>query len=130
MSIFFLVITTLLFSPGARYIDVAAPEKTDPWQNLINAIGKVECNYDTTAVNQKEQAYGFFQVRQVRLDDYRKRTGIHYSLADMLDYSKAKRVFMFYAWQYGPYDYEGIAKRWNGSGPMTEIYWQKVKRYL
>lgn len=130
MTIFFLVITTLLSAPVYRVIDVPAPVKTDPWARLINAIGKVECDYDTAAVNQSEGAWGFFQIRQVRLDDYRKKTGICFSLEDMLDYHKAKSVFMYYARIAGPYDFEGIAKRWNGSGPMTEIYWQKVKRHL
>lgn len=85
---------------------------------------------DTLAVNKIEQAYGYFQIRQVRLDDYYERTGIKYTLGDMLNYQKAERVFLHYAIEIGYRDPGKIARDWNGSGPKTWEYWKKVKNYL
>lgn len=130
MTFLFIVITLLLYAPGPVTLMIPADKAIKPFAGLIRAIGKVECSYDTLAVNHTEDAWGYFQIRQIRLEDYKKQTGIFYSRADMLDYYKAEKVFMFYAMQMGPYNLELIAKRWNGSGPKTEEYWKKVQRCL
>jgi hypothetical protein len=130
MTFLLLTLTTLLFAPGSGVATLLREKGINPWKPLIYAIGKEECKHDTAAINHTEQAYGFFQVRPIRLEDYRKRTGIHYTTRDMLDYKKAERVFMYYAAQIGPYDFETIARQWNGSGPMTIAYWNRVKKYL
>jgi hypothetical protein len=62
--------------------------------------------------------------------DYNIRTGSSYELADMFDYEISKEVFLYYASRTGPYNFEQIAKNWNGSGPGTIIYWERVKSYL
>jgi hypothetical protein len=48
----------------------------------------------------------------------------------MYNYETAEKVFLYYASQIGPYDFEKIAVNWNGSGSMTVNYWRKVKEYL
>ena len=73
-------------------------------------------------------AYGIAQIRDIRIRDYNERTGKGYTLEDCLDSAISREVFMYYAEKIG--DYEKAAKKWNGSGYMTEIYWEKVKKEL
>ena len=48
----------------------------------------------------------------------------------MFDYDISEKVFLYYATEIGPYDFEKIAKKWNGSGKMTLEYWAQVKKFL
>ena len=108
---------------------LSAPPQPEPiielYSDLISAVYYVESRCDSMAYNPKENAVGGLQIRQIRLDDYNKRTSKNYSLQEMYEFTKAKEVFLYYARKYE--DPETIAKKWNGSGPMTAIYWKKVK---
>ena len=127
----------LLFSFSIR---LSAPDResliifralpVEPYKRIIQAIGKVETNFDTLAYNPAEKATGYFQIRPVRLEDYNKRTGSNYKMKDMFDYKISEKVFLYYAIQIGPYDYEKIAKKWNGSGSRNIYYWKRIKEYL
>jgi len=108
------------------YIKQASPIK--PYQSMIYAIGKVECNFDTLAYNPKEQACGYFQIRPIRVKDYNERTGSNYTLEDMFDYYKAEKVFLYFAMLLQ--DPDLIIRKWNGSGPMTYEYLKNVKKYM
>lgn len=123
-----LLITVNLLAPGDERPILIAPVLTHPYAKIITAIGTVESNRDNAAFNKKEGAAGQFQIRAIRLKDFNHRTGIKYRLKDMYDYNKAITVFMYYASNYSPDDYEGIAKEWNKS--RTDRYWNKVKAEL
>lgn len=131
---FFIII--LLFSefrlaaPDRKTLVVTDFAPVEPFRELVYAVGMVEGMCDTLAYNELEGAAGFFQIRQIRLDDYNKRTGSNYSLDDMFNYKKAERVFLYYASRIGPFNFEKIAKNWNGSGARTIEYWERVKEYL
>lgn len=101
-----------------------------PFEPLMNAVAMVETMGNTLAFNELENAAGIFQIRQVRVDDYNRRTGSHYTLPDMFDYEISEKVFLYFAGLKGPYSFERIAKAWNGSGPQTEFYWQRIKSLL
>jgi hypothetical protein len=94
---------------------------------LIKAIVYVESRGDTFAYNPEEGATGAFQVRQIRVDDYNKRTGSNYSLEDFYDYDLSRDMFLYYA---EGKSFERAAKSWNGSGKLTIIYWNKVNQHL
>ena len=126
--ILFLLITINLLAPGDERPILIAPVLTHPYAKIITAIGTVESNRDNAAFNKKEGAAGYFQVRAIRLKDFNHRTGMKYRLKDMHDYTKAVTVFMYYASDFAPDDYEGIAKDWNKS--RTDRYWNKVKAEL
>jgi hypothetical protein len=134
LLITFLLVSYKAFAPEFHWLPVPEPIKIDPYKSIKYAIGKVEVfangYMDTLAINQTEQAYGYFQIRQIRIDDYYTRTGIRYTLRDMLDYKKAERVFQYYAAQIGFKNPGEIARRWNGTGPQTWEYWKKVRNYL
>ena len=126
----FSVVSVNLFAPVSGGLVVEVTEPLNPFDKLIYAIGMVETKLDTLAYNPEEKATGFFQIRPIRLRDYNERTGSNYKLGDMYDYEKAEKVFLYYASQIGPYNFEKIAKNWNGSGRKTRIYWSKVRKLL
>jgi len=104
--------------------------KEEPFRKLISAIGMVETKFDTLAYNPEEEAVGYFQIRPIRVRDYNERTGSSYNSSDMYNYETSEKVFLYYASQIGPNNFEKIAKNWNGSGKKTIQYWKKVKKYL
>ena len=136
LMILLLLVSARVFAPsGVKVVYLGKLEGIDPYRNLKHAIGMVEASYDgetidSTMINEYEQAYGFFQIRQIRLDHYYQDTGVRYSLNDMLNYKKAEEVFMHFAEKIGADDPCKIARRWNGSGPMTWDYWKRVQKYL
>jgi hypothetical protein len=130
-------ILLLLFSVSLRAIAPSTVTFTlfesspvKPFAALMFAVGMVETMGNTLAFNELENAAGIFQIRQVRVDEYNRLTDSNYTLADMFDYETSEKVFLYFASLVGPYNLEKIAKEWNGSGPKTEFYWQRVKEYL
>lgn len=107
---------------------VEESQPINPYQSMIYAIGMVECSLDTLAYNPEENAVGYFQIRPIRLQDYNNRTGSNYTLQDMYDYHKAEKVFLYYAKLLK--DPDLIIRKWNGSGPKSYEYLNKVKKYM
>jgi hypothetical protein len=128
--VLFILITIRASSPGIDSIIVPTPPPYNPFLRLMYATGMVETKGNAEAYNLFENAVGIFQIRQVRVDEYNRRTGSNYKLADMFDYSVSEKVFLFFASDIGPYHFERIAKSWNGSGPKTEAYWKRIRGYL
>jgi hypothetical protein len=126
----FLSVTLKALAPSRESFIIFAPEPVNPYKRLIYAIGMVETKCDTLAYNPIEEAVGYFQIRPVRLEDYNKRTGSNYKKSDLYNYSISEKIFLYYAHLAGPYDFEKISRRWNGSGPKTYHYWNRVKKYL
>jgi len=117
-------------APESNTLNVIADAGIKPFAVLINAIAMVETMGNNLAYNELENAVGKLQIRQVRLDEYNRRTGNRLKLTDMFDPVNSERVFLYFASLAGPYHFERIAKRWNGSGPRTELYWERIKHHL
>ena len=126
----FISIAACAFAPDNNSVFIAVPVKINPYRSLIYATAMVETVGNPLAYNELENAVGIFQIRQVRVDEYNRRTGSKYTLPDMFNYSISEEVFLYFASKVGPYDFERIAKSWNGSGPKTESYWKRIKVYL
>jgi hypothetical protein len=118
------------FAPTSEALIIIDSPPVEPYKRLIYAIGMVETKFDTLAYNPVENAVGYFQIRPIRLLDYNIRTGNNYSREDLYDYKVSEKIFLYYASEIGPYDYERIARNWNGSGKNTYLYWKQVKKYL
>ncbi len=117
-------------APDTDYLTIFRTPAIQPYTPLMNAIGIYETMGNPLAFNEFENAAGIFQIRQVRVDDYNRRTGHNYTLLDMFDNEISEKVFLYFADRAGPYSYEKIAKAWNGSGPRTEFYWKQIKTLL
>jgi hypothetical protein len=118
------------FAPASNSMVIFTSQTYKPFRKLISAIGMVETKFDTLAYNPEEEAVGYFQIRPIRVRDYNERTGNTYKPSDMYNYYTSEKVFLYYASQTGPYNFEKIAKNWNGSGKKTIQYWKKVQKYL
>jgi hypothetical protein len=133
-KVLFVLVLLLLFSrtfaPTHTGVVIYSFPPVEPFKKLIYAVGMVEGMCDTSAFNIIEEAAGYFQIRPVRVEDYNIRTRSNYTLDDMFDYEIAEKVFLYYAGKLGPYKFEEIARKWNGSGHKTEDYWRRIKMYL
>jgi hypothetical protein len=127
---FLLMIAFRVFAPANEALMLVRTAPEEPFKPLIHAVGMVETQYDTLAYNPLEDAVGYFQIRPIRLEDYNTRTGNNYSMNDLFNYKISEKIFLYYATEIGPYDFERIAKTWNGSGTSTIQYWEQVKRFL
>jgi hypothetical protein len=125
-----LFLSPLAFAPSYNSLTIFSSQPVKPFDKLIYAIGMTETKLDTFSFNIVEKAVGYFQIRPVRVEDYNIRTGSNYKIYDMFNYEIAEKVFLYYAVQIGPYNFERIARNWNGSGPRTKHYWNRVKTYL
>ena len=127
---FLLALALKVFAPTRESLILVEPIPVEPYRTLIHAIGMVETQFDTLAYNPLEEAAGYFQIRPIRLEDYNNRTGCTYTKNDLFNYKISEKIFLYYATEIGPYDFERIAKTWNGSGESTILYWEQVKKFL
>ena len=130
LFIIFLLLSDRAAAPGLKVVFIFASDAIDPYGRLIEAVIQVESLGDTLAYNLTEEAFGAFQIRPIRLQDYNQRTGKNYKMEDCYNFHISKEIFLYYAKQIGYPDYETIARNWNGSGKTTLDYWEKVKSNL
>jgi hypothetical protein len=116
-----------LFAPGNRSAVIFEQEGINYYEPLMRAVTNVESMNGVYVWNQNENAVGWFQIRQIRVDHYNQLTKSTYKLTDFYDYDLSRDMFLYYA---RGKSYERAAKDWNGSGPMVVEYWKKVRRYL
>lgn len=128
--VFFLLAGLRVVAPEDNALLISESPCIRPFSDLLYATAMVETMGNTLAYNEFENAVGIYQIRQVRIDEYNRRTGRDYTLADMFDPELSAKVYLYFASQAGPYNLERIARAWNGSGPMTELYWKRIKEYL
>lgn len=131
MLIISILFSALLTAPPNNTVMIFEAENIRPYEPVMNATGKIESNFDPFAIGDKDLStwsYGIYQIRQSRLDDYFRQTGIRYSLTDMFDVEKSKKVFLFYASQYHYNDIESISRSWNG-GPRWREKKSTIKYY-
>jgi len=126
----FMFMSVSLLAPDAaadrKYIIV--DKEAESFRMLWEALKMVESSNNPYAINHTEQAYGVSQIRQIRLDDYYKRTGTRYTLEDCLHEDVSLEIFRYYYERFD--DWELAVRRWNGSGPKTFTYLGKIKQEL
>ena len=134
----FSLFSALLLAPVSRTGVIFASEVYNPYERIWQAVIQVESSGNQFAVgdtNLKRYSYGIAQIRQSRLDDYYRQTGIRYYETDMFDVEKSKAVFMWYAVQIDYRDTERISRLWNGGNKgmqkkSTIPYWKKITKHL
>lgn len=126
-----LFITIKCLAPEYRAFPVFKEEPVTELDRFIYAINMVEARiddirFDTLAFNDLTAATGAFQITQIRLDDYNKRTGNNYRLKDCFDYGLSKKIFLYYLF---PDNYELTARLWYGIDEHTDEYWKAVRSW-
>ncbi|MEN6569020.1 MAG: transglycosylase SLT domain-containing protein [Rikenellaceae bacterium] len=117
--------------PPAQEFVILHEETLNNLEAIWQAVIKVESNGNPDAFSidiNGQPSVGIAQIQPSRIAHYNRLTGHSYSLADCFDPEVSKEVFMFFAKRIG--NEEKLIKAWNGSGPRTEIYYNKVRRYL
>jgi hypothetical protein len=140
VMLFFCFLNLTSFAPDLNEVIILKEDpicviRSSDYDPLINAISSYESGNCDTVVNrrfipgtsEREMATGRLQIRPCRVEHYNKLTGKNYTLNDMCDFSKAREVFLYFA---KGKTYEQAAKSWNGSGPLTVIYWEKIKALI
>jgi len=135
MIILFLALFNTISGPPHLEVVICKPEQINPYEAIWKATCKVESDNNPFAIgdkNLKKKSYGIIQIRESRLKDYYKKTGIHYSVTDMFDVKKSKEVFMFYCQNN---NIEQIAREWNGGSrgmkkESTKKYYLKIQKAL
>jgi hypothetical protein len=127
---FFLTLGLKAFSPAYKSLAVIRYPPIEPFSRLTYAVGMVETKCNPLAFNPLEEAAGFLQIRPIRLIDYNQRTGSKYKMDDLFNPEISEKIFLYYAAEFGPYNFEWIARTWNGSGKNTIQYWEQVKKFL
>jgi hypothetical protein len=130
ITLLFLSVTFRASSPSIESFVIFDSPPVEPYKRLILAVGMVETMNDTMSYNPIEEAAGYFQIRPIRLEDYNRRTGSTYTKKDLFNYEISEKIFIYFADLIGPYDFEQIARNWNGSGHMTTNYWNQIKECL
>ena len=124
-----------LSAPPSPAITIVSMDAIKPYEALWNAVCLVESSNNPFAIgdkNLKEHSYGIVQIRQSRLDDYYKQTGIRYTVTDMFCPDKSKEVFMFYC---TGTNLDRISREWNGGHrgmqkESTKKYWKLINSRL
>ena len=127
LTVISILFFSLLSAPPNNSVVIFESEGVNYYEPLIKAVVMVESNNGKYLYNPKENAVGWFQIRQIRVDHYNQLTGSNYALIDFYDYDLSRKIFLYYC-QGRPF--ESVAKSWNGSGPMVKDYWYKVKKLL
>jgi len=117
--------------PDDNRLVIVQAEKIRPYEAVFNAVCKVESNNDPLAIGDKhleEYSYGVAQIRQIKLDDYFRQTGIRYTTKDCYSESVSKEIFMHHMMQYP--NIEIGVRRWNGKLSLTDAYWKRIQKHL
>lgn len=130
IGLLLILIPVRIFAPEWRAVGITLEEGINPFTGLWNATCHVETRHDADTINRNEQAYGIAQIRQGKLDDFNRETGKHYAITDCLDPEVSYEIYMHFASKYKPHEIEKIARKWNGSGPMTTDYWRKIREAI
>jgi len=104
------------------------PDVINPFLLVWEAVKFVETRNNPDTINYTEMAYGPGQIRQEKLDDFNLANGTNFTLIDCLDEKISKRIFMWHCMRYNECDL--AIRRWNGSGPETYKYLEKVNEVL
>lgn len=127
---FGILVSIATFAPANKALIIPIEPPITPYEILWQAVCMVESSGNPNAYNIKEKATGIAQIRPIRLKDFARQTGIKYTLNEMYDPCKSKKVFLFFADKHHHLDLQTIARRWNGSGKKTEVYWEKVRKEI
>jgi hypothetical protein len=127
LIITFLALFSHVHAPPVDTMYIPAGEKISPYAPVLRAMARVESSNNPFAYNAKEMAVGLWQIRDIRLRDYYRLTGVRYYPCEMFDVAKATDVIMFYFKRFGPYRIDDAILSWNCN---SKEYLKRVKSVL
>lgn len=131
MTILLLLSLSLSAPPGVNIPVIIKETPLNNYEAIWDAVCMVESNGNPDAfcidIN-GQPSVGIAQIQPSRIKHYNRLTGKNYKLYDCFSREVSKEVFMHFAKVHK--NEEKVIRSWNGSGPMTIVYFNKVKRYL
>ena len=111
------------------------------WIKLLSAIAMIESSGNPNAINESEQAFGLYQLRQIYIDDVNRTQGTNFTHQDAFDVEKAEQIVMLYTIYWCerrnlPMTAENILRFHNGGSNWihkphkTDAYIKKCKKLL
>ena len=108
------------------------------WTKILFAIAMIESSGNPNAINESEQAFGLYQLRQIYIDDVNRTQGTNFTHQDAFDVEKAEQIVMLYTTYWCkkrnlPLTAENICRFHNGGSGWifkphkTDRYWNKCK---
>lgn len=131
LTIFILMFSIPVFAPVERVFYINKTEGINPYEAIWNATCAVESSFDPFAYNSIDPnggSFGIVQIGRLKLNEYNEANGTNYHLQDCYDVGISRKIFMWHCMKYT--DIETASKKWNGSGPLVEEYYKKVKYKL
>lgn len=125
-----LLISIKLIAPTSKEIIIMAEKAISELDLLWKAVCYIESGFNAKTwiidINGLPSV-GIACIQQSRVDHYNRLTGKNYMLEDCLNTDISKEIFFYFA--HGK-TIEQAARAWNGSGPLTDKYWKKIKLIL
>lgn len=129
LIILLFLITCKLFAPGMRSLTIMRDEAIKPYTRMIKAIVRIESMNGKYLFDPKDGSVGWFHIRQIRLTDYDRRTGNHYTLKDCYDYEIAKKICLYYISKCDYRDIKSMSIAWNGKS-LHNKYYHKILEFI
>ena len=128
-AIIVILFITLLLTSGAAS---GCPQFND----LLDAIEKVESGGDSSAVGDNGKAVGAYQIHKIYVDDVNRISGKSFRYIDRKDKAKSRKMATIYLRHYGKGKTLIELARIHNGGPKgykkkcTEKYAEKIKKVL
>lgn len=130
------IIILILLTVHQLYAPVITYKISENLYTTLFSIIEIESNWDSKAINYKENAFGIIQIRRDVIKDINYYYGTNYRHADAFDINKSLEIFWLYQKMWNPkMTKENISRIWNG-GPKgmkkksSIKYWNKVKNNI
>ena len=133
LTLFLALLFLRVSAPPTGIINVFYEAGINPYEEIWRVFCEVESKNDPFAVGDTHldnYSFGIVQIRQIRLDDYCKRTGKSYSLQDCFNVKISKEIWYYYSTKFHPCAIESIARDWNGYGDSSIEYAERIKSKL
>lgn len=122
---------TLCVSPAIHRADISDHITTlVKYEKFVNALTWVESRHDSLAVGSAHDL-GLFQITPIRLLDYNRRTGKHYTDQDLFNPRISRIIFDYYS---KDLPFEEAARKWNRAyqwrDSLGTVYWNRVSKQL
>lgn len=118
-----------LAAPPNNSIVIFEAKAVNPYNAILKACIQIESSGNRFAYNSKELAVGILQITPVRLLDFNRNTGKHYTQNDCYSIEVSKEIFFHYISKCDYRDIKSMAVAWNGVSVRNK-YYAKVKKLL
>jgi hypothetical protein len=106
-------------------------KKKMEYEKFACIVAYIESKNNPLAIG-KDNDFGLYQIREIRLRDYNNRTKNNYKINDLFNPKISRKIFDYYSQNL---NFELASRAWNGwdykmEKQSTKIYWNKISKLL